>query len=139
MIELLKSLSKLQRDRLKDSDNPNLNTAVKVEWLRKVISHTEREYHRKLSLDEVAGIIGYSPAYFSRLFKKSTGLNYKDYLLTVRLNRSDELLKEGLSVSEASELCGFQDVSYFIKVFRENRGISPGRHHRSSVEGASLG
>ncbi|MBI9104523.1 MAG: helix-turn-helix domain-containing protein [Spirochaetales bacterium] len=101
---------------------------LELSWLRKVINYTELNFDRKITLNEVAVEIGFSSAYFSRLFKKNTGFSYWNYLQTVRLERAAELLKQGLGVSETAELSGFQDVSYFIKVFRENRGLSPGQY-----------
>lgn len=121
VIRLFKAMAFLENPR-----NINLPPAGELSWLRRTIAHTEASFHRKLSLKEAASAVGFSPSYFSRLFKKRTGLNFKDYLLSVRLGRADELLAQGAGVTETAELCGFQDLSYFIKVYRENRGASPG-------------
>jgi two-component system response regulator YesN len=125
-VELLKTLALLGQQKTGSSAD-----SLSLGWLRKTMAYTEREFHRKLPLSELAELTGFHPSYFSRLFKKHTGLNYKDYLQNVRLGRSLELLEEGTSVSEAAELSGFQDVSYFIKVFRESRGITPYAYQKS--------
>ena len=67
-----------------------------------------------------------SPLYFGTLFKQETGLTFRQYLTNIRINQAENLLSSGMyNVSEAAAECGFSDVFYFSKVFKEHRGISP--------------
>ena len=81
-----------------------------------------------------------TPEYVSRLFQRFTPNGLQDYLTRRRLDRAVLLLQTGrLSVKEVAFQCGFSQVSYFIKLFREYQHISPGqfkgRVHRSSQAG----
>ena len=69
-----------------------------------------------------------SPSYFSKLFKTETGINYSTYLNQVRVEKSKELLlNEDLTLVEISNLVGFEEQSYFTKVFRRITGTTPGK------------
>ena len=68
-------------------------------------------------------------AYLGRSFKKETGYFFTDYLIQCRINRSIILLRNpNNNISEISEALGFGSVSYFVKIFREVKGVSPGKY-----------
>ncbi len=71
---------------------------------------------------DVAERFGLSQAYFSRLFKKETGETFISYLTRTRLDRAKEQLREGKSIGEVAESCGYQSKKYFLDVFRQNMG-----------------
>lgn len=86
-----------------------------------------------ISVIELPGIPAYHPksahlssSQFSRSFKKHTGTSPYDYLLSVRLARAKELLKNtNLPISDIAYQTGFASDSNFIYFFRKNEGISP--------------
>lgn len=102
----------------------------KDETLRSIIEWTEENCMRRLSLDEVSGTFGYTKHYFCQKFKKATGITYLTYLNTLRISRACVLLKTGKSVSEVCDVCGFEDTSYFIQLFKKITGYSPGKYAR---------
>ncbi|MBQ9069334.1 MAG: AraC family transcriptional regulator [Eggerthellaceae bacterium] len=94
-------------------------------------------YPRKLTLEEVADEVGFSPAYFSRLFKKKFGQSFSEYLSKVRIDASkNNLLATNLPISEVARRSGFVDASYFTRAFKREVGVTPGffRSHRGQVE-----
>jgi len=96
--------------------------------LKKVINYTERNFSEKIDLDDISDYVGLSRSYFSRFFKKTTGTGYFTYLKLMRLERAKEHLRLGESVTESCYSCGFDNVSYFIQLFKNNNnGISPGK------------
>lgn len=108
-------------------DNPGQNKISPV--LKKVIDYTEKNYYKKIDLDEISSYAGLSRSYFSRFFKKSTGTGYFTYLTLMRLERAKEKMRSGESVTECSFSCGFENISYFIQLFKKhNGGISPGKY-----------
>ncbi|MDC7232538.1 MAG: AraC family transcriptional regulator [Spirochaetales bacterium] len=96
--------------------------------LKKVIDYTEKNYMNKISLDMISSYVGLSRSYFSRFFKKATGTGYFTYLTLMRLERAKEKIYSGESVSDSCYACGFDNISYFIQLFKKhNDGISPGK------------
>ncbi|MCK5735095.1 MAG: helix-turn-helix transcriptional regulator, partial [Spirochaetaceae bacterium] len=73
------------------------------------------------------------PTYFSRLFKEEAGQSFKIYLNNLRIDEAKNLLSETtLPLIEIASRVGFEDQSYFSRVFRNVVGISPGRFRRTA-------
>ena len=67
--------------------------------------------------------------YFKELFIKHYGMSPVKYVTMLRIEKAKELLITRLySVTEVSELCGFDNVYYFSNVFKKHVGISPGKY-----------
>jgi AraC-like DNA-binding protein len=97
--------------------------------LRKVERYLQENYHRKISLKEAADISGLSAPYFSTIFKEEMGENFSSYLNQLRVEKASRLLWEtSLSLSEIAGSCGFEDQSWFSKIFKNYTGLSPGRY-----------
>lgn len=71
-----------------------------------------------------------TPSYLSSLYKKQTGKSLLEFINNVRMDFAEELLKKGVSVSEAAERSGFRDSAGFIRAFKKKRGITPGQLKR---------
>ena len=79
-----------------------------------------------LSQSAMARLAGVNKDYFSRIFHSITGMNYNKWLNTVRLEKATELLAEpDISLTEVAMHSGFQSISSFNRVFREDKGMSP--------------
>lgn len=96
-------------------------------------SHVERakdyvrkHYREKIYLDEIAESIGISPTHLSKLFKKETGQCLQDYINEERVFRAANLLMYSeLSLMEIAEYVHFPSQSYFGKIFKQFKGVSP--------------
>jgi len=111
-----------------------------LQWLQDdlikgIVNFTEENYSKSLTLDMVSSHFGYTRAYFCRFFKKRTSFRYWDYLKHIRIEHAKEQLIQGKSVSQAGYECGFEDLSYFIKVFKLLEGITPGKFIKLSLLG----
>lgn len=93
--------------------------------LRKIIIWTEKHFFEKISLEDVAAFTGYDKHYFCNKFKMMTGITYLNYLNTLRIHHACTLLKSGLSVKQTCDECSFENVSYFIKLFKKITGSTP--------------
>ena len=81
---------------------------------------------------ELAKSYGMSYSHFSRSFKKVTGVTFKNYLNRTRISKAEQLLfSKTCSVSEAAIACGYNSISYFIKVYRLFTGTTPYKVLRS--------
>jgi AraC-like DNA-binding protein/ligand-binding sensor protein len=97
--------------------------------LRKAERYIWDHYTRRISLQEIAGISGLSAPYFSTIFKEEMGENLSSYLNRLRVEKAGYLLIEtDLSLSEIAGSCGFEDQSWFSKIFKNYTGISPGKY-----------
>jgi AraC-like DNA-binding protein/ligand-binding sensor protein len=97
--------------------------------LRKAERYIYENYTRKISLKEVADASGLSAPYFSNIFKEEMGENLTNYLNRLRVERAGRLLTETeMSLSEIAGLCGFENQSWFSKIFKSFTGISPGKY-----------
>ena len=99
--------------------------SVPSPFLRKVIDFAENNYHQLIDLKAVSLYAGMSKYHFCRVFKEKTGETWTDYLRSVRLAKSQDFLKKGLSVSETASCCGFESDSYFIKCFKKEYHLTP--------------
>lgn len=98
----------------------------------KAINYIKANYMHKLVLEDVAGSVFLSPAYFSRVFKQETGYNFSGYLNKTRINESKKLLKNaGINISDIAGMVGYEDQSYFSKVFKKIAGMSPLKFRQS--------
>lgn len=88
-------------------------------------------YSQPLSLADMAAAAGLSPNYFCRFFQKITHCTPVDYLNRYRIERACiQLARTDSSVTEAAMSCGFNDISYFIKLFHRYKGISPLKYQK---------
>lgn len=96
------------------------------EIIKKAIRYISQNFSRSLTLDEVAEHVHLNSAYFSTLFKQSTGSSFKEYLNMVRIEESKRLLANtDYSIIDISLATGFEDQSYFSKVFKKYTGLTP--------------
>ncbi len=82
-----------------------------------------------LSQGTMAEMAGISKDYFSRIFKNVTGMNYSKWLNMIRLEKATELLTQNdYTLTEIAMLSGFQSIPSFNRVFRAEKGMSPGEY-----------
>jgi AraC-like DNA-binding protein/ligand-binding sensor protein len=86
-------------------------------------------FSRKISLQEIADASGLSAPYFSTIFKEEMGENLSKYINRLRVEKSCRMLLDTkLSLSEIASACGFEDQSWFSKIFKTHTGTSPGKY-----------
>lgn len=94
--------------------------------LKKVLAFIRQNYDRQISLDDMAKAAGMSSKYFCYFFKEMTGKTPVEYLKGYRIEKaSGKLINTDMSVTEIAYASGFNDLSYFIKTFKAQKGISP--------------
>jgi len=81
---------------------------------------------KDLSLIRLAEFAHLNPAYLSRLYKQMSGTNLTDYILNIRLNQAERMLRETrLKILEIATAVGFGSVAYFIRSFKKAKGMTP--------------
>ena len=93
--------------------------------------YIDNHYAENIDLITVANEAGFNPAYFSSLFKKETGINFKEYLLNKRVETAKDLLISGNdTIMLISQKVGYRDVRYFSKIFTKTVGIKPNMYRK---------
>ena len=91
--------------------------------------YIDRNYKKDISAKDVAGILGYSDVYFSKVFKQLFDDNFINYLTKIRIGRAKLLLKDiSFNIKEVGKSVGYADSNYFTKVFKRSIGMSPSEY-----------
>lgn len=93
--------------------------------LQELILWTHDNFSRKITIEEAAGMTGYSKYHFCSRFKAQTGMTYMNYLNSVRVSHACLMLRKGEPVQAVCRSCGFENVSYFIQVFKRFQHVTP--------------
>lgn len=99
----------------------------KVEIIETVKDYINENYSEDINLDDIADYISFSKYYLSKLFKEVEGINYKDYLIKVRMEEAKTRLKNGDKIKVVASEVGYSDRNYFSRAFKKYTGISPGK------------
>lgn len=99
--------------------------------LKKILPFIRENYTSSLTLESMAKKCDMSPKYFGSFFKSMTGKTPIEYLNEYRIEKAALLLMNtGKSVTDIAYSCGFNDLSYFIKTFKNVTGTSPGKFRK---------
>lgn len=100
--------------------------------ISKAVEYIKRNYMKKITLEDVAEYSSLSPSYFSKIFSEEMKCNFNTYLNQVRIdNAKTLLLNDSTSLVDISILTGFEDQSYFTKVFKKITGVTPRKFKES--------
>lgn len=105
------------------SDN-NINNERK--YINDATGYITVNYHRNITINDIAEHVGLNRSYFSKLFRKCTGYSPNDYLQQYRIEMAIHLLETSdESVKVIADKTGFSYVHYFSKIIKESTGKTP--------------
>lgn len=114
------------------SGNQSIHNSKNLPKLKKVLTFIRKNYDRQISLEDMAKAAGMSPKYFCYFFKEMTGKTPGEYLKGYRIEKAaNKLMYTDLSVTEIAYASGFNDLSYFIKTFKTQKGMSPTKFQKT--------
>ena len=120
-LELIKRMKDLHGGQC----SPSIETALK---------YIHQHYQESISMVGVAKLVYRSPEYFSRQFKEEVGENFSVYLTLYRLDRARELLLQtDLRVTEIAEQVGYTTPSYFSRLYKKYKGVTPEQERGSKM------
>lgn len=94
----------------------------------KAVNYIKSNYANKISLDSIANHVYLSRSYLSKIFKDEMNCNITNYINKIRVEKSKLLLLDNtVNLVDIANLVGFEDQSYFTKVFKKETGLSPGK------------
>ena len=101
----------------------------------KSLQYINKNYKEKITLKDIEDNLHVNPSYFSTLFKQEMGTTFTEYLNSVKVNYACELLTEtNLSIIDISLATGFEDQSYFTKVFKRKCKMTPKEYRNKSTK-----
>ena len=103
--------------------------------LAPALYYVEQHFREKIRCDDVARLCGMSSFRFSRVFKDKYTIAFRDYVVRYRLREAYKMIKEqSASVTDAAFAVGFNDISYFSRMFKRHFDISPSALNSSLQE-----
>ncbi len=104
-------------------------TVQKVKWI------IQKEYGSNLSLEYLAGCVGLAPSYLSFVFKQETGENLVKYMTDYRMEMARKLLNDSaLKIVQVARMCGYDNQSYFNRLFKNTYGMTPKQYREKNNE-----
>lgn len=108
----------------------------KIGRYKMIISYIEKHYSDPISLQQLADTIPCNSQYLCRTFREISGISPIQYLISYRLEKACSLLSQTAQpVTEIALDCGFENISYFIRKFKEAKGCTPKEYRRQIAEG----
>jgi AraC family transcriptional regulator len=87
-----------------------------------------------ITIANVARDCRFTPSYFAKAFRRTTGMSPHQYLTHIRVQEAKGLLLSStLPLADIALICGFGDQSYFTRVFSRSVGMSPGAWRRAML------
>lgn len=122
-------------ERCKTGENSTLiNLPVKTEKYKKIseiAAYINENYHKNMSLADIAKDFYISKCYLSRIFKEITGFTVNEYINITRIKRAQYLLENSdYNITEIAENIGYESITYFEKVFKKYLETSPLKYRK---------
>lgn len=99
-----------------------------LEIFNPILQHIESHFNEELTVSMMSRMANMSKYYFCHSFKEFTGKTFTDYLNTIRINKSELMLKStNMNVTEVATACGYNDLSYFSRLYKKYKGVPPSK------------
>lgn len=106
----------------------------KFQYFQEALSYITENYSENIALKDIAQKINYNPTYVSTLFVTYTGVNFKTYLDSFRINLAVELIKNtDQTIADIASQCGYENVRTFNNTFKRITNLSPSQLRNKSV------
>jgi len=103
-----------------------------AETMSRVMNFMRANYAQPLTLESVSKQVFLSPFYLSHLFSDELGITFIEYLTRIRMEQAKHLLADPtLSIQAVANQVGYDDASYFSKVFKKSNGVTPNAYRKN--------
>lgn len=115
-------------------DLPPKDVQMDEDVVRKIRHYIDTNYEKDISLTTLSKHFFISKYQISRLFKKQFEINYSDYILKVRMEAAEMMLRNSKEkIDDIAKRAGFEETSYFSRVFSKYFGMSPGEYRKKNM------
>ncbi|MCR8660588.1 AraC family transcriptional regulator [Paenibacillus endoradicis] len=106
--------------------------AALPQWIEQTLSYIDSHLEEELGLAIFARNSAVTPAHFSRVFKRLTGMNVTEYVTAKRVMRAKEMLRlNDRNIAQIAEACGFGSIPHFHRKFKALTGMTPAQYKHS--------
>ncbi len=117
-----------------EADNTLFENGDKLNRILDIIEYINENYTEKLSLNSVAETYFLSVPYLSKIFKKYIGVNFSDYLTSIRLSHAvTDLINSDLSIESIAEKNGFPNTRAFVSSFKNEYELLPSQYRKNKI------
>lgn len=102
--------------------------------IEKVKECIQTRLSEDISLDSVAEQAGFSAPYLSKLFKKTEGVKFKEYLISARMELAKKLLDGRMTIAEVAEAVGYPNADYFSTIFKKHCGFTASEYRKRGAD-----
>ena len=105
-----------------------------IKAIQKAAEYIKINFSQKITIEDIAQAVYLSPCYISRLFKQNLGCTISEYLTQLRIENAKTMLKSSqYTITQVAEESGFEDPTYFARVFKKIEGITPSRYRQYTL------
>ena len=99
--------------------------------MKLLLGYIEEHYGERITVEDGAALCFYSNSHFMKFFKRYMGMPFTQYLNDFRLEKAAGLLRTTLlPVTDVAQQCGFDNISYFNRLFRKKYHGTPGAYRK---------
>lgn len=115
-----------------DSPLPENNLSGSQEYLvKQIVEYCQKNYRKKCTLADLEQNLGYSKEHMARTFKKTYQITILDHINILRCNYANNLLMNpNMRIQEIAQEVGFEEASYFAKIYKTYTGITPSEYRK---------
>lgn len=126
LISLLFDLATSRNQQMLSSTASKKDDFFNSEKIKVVYEFVQKNYMRKIKVEEVAGLLNMTEVSFSRFIRQRTGKTFVDYLNDSRIGfATRQLIENNHSISEIAYMCGFNNQANFNRIFKKMKGTTP--------------
>lgn len=126
--DFISNLYKVVGEAVKRQSGPKTFSQEKIERIKPALVYIEDNYNSHITTSDLARECLMSNNYFIKYFKEVTSQTPIEFLNKYRIEVACEMLISGHSVTDVAFACGYNDLSYFIHIFKKEMGISPKKY-----------
>lgn len=105
-----------------------------IQRLQPSFDYVLEHFHEEIKATKMASLCNMSSSYFSRTFNEHMGMNFNEYVNYIRITEAEKLLvSTAMNITEIANSVGFSTTSYFIKLFKTYKNISPKQFRKEFV------
>lgn len=112
---------------------PGKDRLRSLDKLKQTITYIDQHYREKITVADISAFLNISASHFMKYFKKTTGSSFIAYLNDYRLTMASRmLLTSSASILEVAQETGFENLSYFNRLFKEKYRLTPSQYRRQA-------
>jgi two-component system, response regulator YesN len=93
--------------------------------------YIEKNCDKKVELEDIAALLGYSPKYMSRLFKQKTGINFNKYKTKIKMEQAKHYLENtDKQIKNIAFKIGYENSESFVRTFKKQNGLTPTEYRK---------